>query len=58
MASYQKRKNGDGSTSVVAWVRIKGFQTASKAFPTKPQAQRWASALEAEAPGPRAVLER
>jgi integrase len=48
MASYQKRKNGDGSTSVVAWVRVKGFQTASKAFSNKSQAQQWATSLEAE----------
>jgi integrase len=48
MASYQKRKNGDGTTSYMAWVRIKPFKPASKAFPTKPEAQAWATALEAE----------
>ena len=34
MASYQKRKNGDGSTSVLAWVRMKGFDPATKSFST------------------------
>lgn len=48
MATYQKRKKRDGSTSVIAWVRIKGFRTASRAFPTKPHARRWARALEGE----------
>jgi integrase len=48
MASYQKRKNGDGSSSVIAWVRIKPFKAASKAFPTKPAAVAWATGLEAE----------
>jgi hypothetical protein len=44
MASYQKRTNGDGSKSVMAWVRIKPFKPASKAFP----ALKWATDLEAE----------
>ena len=48
MASYQKRKNGDGSTSVMAWVRVKGFDTASKAFPNQADARAWGAALEAE----------
>jgi hypothetical protein len=48
MASYQKRKNGDGSASVIAWVRIQPFKPASKAFPTLPGAKAWAVALEAE----------
>jgi integrase len=48
VASYQKRKNSDGSTSVLAWVRIKPFKAASKAFPTQPAAKEWAENLEAE----------
>jgi integrase len=48
MASYQKRKNGDGSTSFLAWVRLKGFNTASKSFPNFDAAEEWAEALETE----------
>lgn len=48
MASYQKRKNRDGTVSVIAWVRVKPFKPASKAFPTLPAARTWATALEAE----------
>jgi integrase len=48
MASYQKRTNGDGSKSVMAWVRIKPFKPASKAFPNKAEALKWATELEAE----------
>lgn len=48
MASFQKRKNGDGSTSVLAWVRIKPFKPASKAFKTVAAARVWAGALEQE----------
>jgi integrase len=48
MASYQKRKNSDGTTSEIAWVRIKPFKPASKAFPNRAAARAWATALEAE----------
>lgn len=48
MASYQKRKNNDGTTSVMAWVRIKPFKAASKAFSDKGAARVWAEALEKE----------
>src|ERR1700683_3418143 len=48
MASYDKRKNSDGSTSVLAWVRMKGFDPATKSFPSKEAAKEWAGALEAE----------
>ncbi len=48
MASIQKRKNGDGSTSFLAWVRIKPFKPASRAFPTQSAAREWAEALEGE----------
>jgi integrase len=48
MASYQKRTNGDGSKSVLAWVRIKPFKPASKAFPNQAAARAWAEELETE----------
>jgi integrase len=48
MASFQKRTNGDGSKSVLAWVRIKPFKPASKAFPNQAAAKVWAEELEAE----------
>ena len=48
MASYQKRKYDDGSTAVLAWVRIKPFKPASKSFPTQVAAKAWAEALESE----------
>jgi hypothetical protein len=46
--SIQKRKNGDGSTSLLAWVRIKPFKPASRSFPTQVAARGWAESLEAE----------
>jgi integrase len=48
MASYQKRRYGDGSTAVLAWVRVKPFKPASKSFPTPAAARAWATALEQE----------
>jgi integrase len=48
MASYQKRKNSDGSKAVLAWVRIKPFKPVSKSFPNQEAAKAWADALEAE----------
>jgi integrase len=48
MPSIQKRKNGDGSTAYLAWVRIKPFKPASRSFATKAAADAWAEALEAE----------
>ena len=48
MASFQKRKNGDGSKSVLAWVRIKPFKPVSKSFPNHGAAEAWAQALESE----------
>ena len=48
MASYQKRKNGDGSKSVLAWVRIKPFKPASRSFSNHADAKAWATALETE----------
>ena len=46
MASYAKRTNGDGSKSVLAWVRVKGFNAATKSFPDRAAAKRWAEKLE------------
>ena len=48
MPSIQKRKNGDGSTSFLVWVRIKPFKPASRSFQTLPAAREWAEALEGE----------
>lgn len=48
MANFQKRKNGDKSTSFVALVRIKGFSAVSKSFPTLKEAEQWAKGMEAE----------
>ncbi len=48
MPSFQKRKYGDGSTSFLAWVRVKPFKPVSKSFGTKPEAAAWAETLEQE----------
>jgi hypothetical protein len=48
MATYQKRKNLDGSTAVIAWVRIRPYKPASKSLPDMAKARAWATALEAE----------
>ncbi len=48
MATIQKRTNGDGSTSWLAWVRIKPYKPASKSFTKKKDAADWADALERE----------
>jgi integrase len=48
MASYQRYRNEDGTTSVVAQVRIKPFKPIAKSFPTKPAAKDWADAKERE----------
>ena len=48
MASYQKRTNGNGSKTVLAWVRVKPFKPVSKAFQSLVEARTWAEALEAE----------
>jgi integrase len=46
--SFQKRRLDDGSLSVVALVRIKGFKPVSKAFRDEREAKVWATATEAE----------
>lgn len=48
MASIQKRKNRDGSTSYVARVRVKQFRPVAKSFDTKRAAEEWSSRLEKE----------
>jgi hypothetical protein len=46
--SFQKRRLDDGSLSVVALVRIKGFKPVSKAFRDEKEAKVWATSTEAE----------
>jgi integrase len=48
MATVQKRKNKDGTTSFLAQVRIRPYKAASKAFPTRGDAEAWAGRLEKE----------
>jgi integrase len=48
MATYQRNKNSDGTTSFVAQVRIKPFKPIAKSFPTKLGAKEWAQAKERE----------
>jgi integrase len=48
MPSFQKRTNGDGSKSVLAWVRIRPFKPVSKSFPNQADAKTWAESLEDE----------
>jgi len=43
-----ERHNKDGSTSYLAVVRIRPFKPASKSFPTRPEARRWADDLVRE----------
>jgi len=48
MATVQKRRNGDDSTSFLAWVRVGKFKPATRAFQTRKEALAWADALERE----------
>jgi integrase len=48
MATFAKRKNGDGTTSVRAWVRVRPFKPTAKTFPNREAARSWAATLEAE----------
>ena len=48
MASFQKRKAKSGEVSYLAWVRIKPFKPATKAFPALAEAKAWAKATEDE----------
>src|SRR5688572_6703122 len=46
MATIQKRKNGDGSITFLAQVRIKPFRPTAKAFSKRADAQAWSQSLE------------
>jgi integrase len=48
MATFQRRKNGDGTVSFLAQVRIKPFHPTARAFSRKSDAQEWADRLERE----------
>lgn len=48
MATITKRKNGDGSITYMAQVRVKPYKPTAKAFPTKKDAETWAENLERE----------
>jgi integrase len=58
MASIARRRNRDGSSSWDATVRIVGHPTACKSFPTKLEADLWASRIEAAAKGRTLALAR
>src|SRR4051812_42381055 len=51
MATITKRRNGDGSTSWDALVRIVGYPPTGKSFRTKLAAELWAANTEARAKG-------
>jgi hypothetical protein len=42
MATIQKRRNKGGSTSLVAWVRVKPFKPVARAFKLRAEASAWA----------------
>ena len=46
MATFNKRRNGDGSTSWDAMVRVVGYPAIGKSFPSKLAAELWASRTE------------
>ena len=47
MATFSKRRNGDGSTSWDALVRVVGYPAIGRSFPTKLAAELWAARTEA-----------
>jgi hypothetical protein len=51
MATLSKRRNGDGSISWGAMVRVTGYPATGKSFRTKLAAQSWAARTEAAAKG-------
>ena len=51
MATFNKRRNGDGSTSWDAMVRVVGYPPTGKSFRTKLAAELWAAQTEAAAKG-------
>jgi integrase len=46
MATFHKRRNGDGSTSWDAMVRVVGYPATGRSFPTKLAAELWAARTE------------
>ena len=46
MATFHKRRNGDGSTSWDAMVRVVGYPATCKSFPSKLAAELWAARTE------------
>lgn len=46
MATYRKHKSRDGSSTFTATIRIAGFATAAKTFPTRKAAAEWAATTE------------
>lgn len=48
MATVQKRKNDDGTTSYRVMIRLKGFPQASATFDRKTDASQWATKTEAD----------
>lgn len=48
MATITQRRNGDGSTSFIAQVRVSGFRGTAKAFTARKDAKAWADAIETE----------
>jgi len=51
MATFRKRRNGDGSTSWDATVRVVGYPAIARSFRTKLAAELWAARTEAAAKG-------
>jgi integrase len=51
MATFTKRRNGDGSTSWDTLVRVVGYPATGKTFRTKLAAELWAARTEAAAKG-------
>lgn len=51
MATIRRRRNGDGSTSWDAMVRIVGYPASGRSFRTKLAAELWATRTEAAAKG-------
>jgi hypothetical protein len=49
MAHLERRRNKDGSTSWVAQVRVNGYPSQTRSFPTRLEAELWSSQTEAKA---------
>jgi integrase len=58
MATIQRRRNRDGSTSWDVTVRRTGHPTACKSFPTKLEADLWSARTEARMTGRTSVVAR